>query len=901
MKFKRLFGPYSAFALCLTANIPTTICAQQFTWDGGGANTDWSTLENWVGDPAAIDFPPTGISLIFDGTAGTSNTNDAWVTSLVSGGGTTALTFNTSSFILEGDPIIFESDASGDVVRNPSGLDQTINIDLTSGGGAGQRTRNISPNGATITFNGDLDCANDSWFPNDTAGTIVFNGNNSGVGVGLFVGPGDINARRTIRTNVANTHLVFGSPTAIGSPNGTDGHEDIVLQNASGSLYMSANTDLTGANMLNNTLLVVSNSGGERMRFEGTNDMEFGGIINSGNSGHGWILQPDSTCSVEVSGPIYISSNANPSRILIGAEGSGSFTLSGVIHDTYDPGQIVTPGTFSESTLRKDSAGLLIVSGDNLFNGLTQVNGGTLRVGHPNALGPETRATSFARVIDVAVGDPVAFLGDTSNLAVGMAVIAAGIPAGTVIAEIDPGVSITLDMAPTVTDLALDATFDGGTTANGIDLNSAGTLDLNGISLSKIFLDIGGTIINSNTSTPAELTTEIVNLGNSTFDGPGDITASNIRHTGGISRRITKNGTGTLTLGGDLSNSRYGLTVNEGNIILAKTAGEAVARFPLIMNNAASTVTLTNIGEQIGNQTDANGLHQINEGTLDLNGLDESLGALSTSNGTEPGGIVTNSNTGTASTFTLLGASADAAWPGTVSGNLNLVKNGAVNQTLTGTLAYTGDTTINDGLLILGATSDLDDNSAVRINGAGGLDIAAGVTDVVDQYWLDGVQQPAGTYGSVGSGATNEDDFFFPGDGILSVTSDPVAGSDYDTWAASFGLTGGPTDDDDNDGVSNEEEYAFGLNPSDSGSLNAISTILERDTGTFSYTRRDPVDSNLTYTVFTSTTLEEADWTLDATATQIAGATDGDGNQTVDVTLSTTPTVPKLFVRVEAN
>ena len=74
---------------------------------------------------------------------------------------------------------------------------------------------------------------------------------------------------------------------------------------------------------------------------------------------------------------------------------------------------------------------------------------------------------------------------------------------------------------------------------------------------------------------------------------------------------------------------------------------------------------------------------------------------------------------------------------------------------------------------------------------------------------------------------------------------------------------------------------------------------LSEATGTFSYTRRNPLLTNLTYTVWTSTNL--VNWAKDtvASAGQTVAATTGDV-QTMAVTLSALPVGGKLFVRVQA-
>ena len=138
---------------------------------------------------------------------------------------------------------------------------------------------------------------------------------------------------------------------------------------------------------------------------------------------------------------------------------------------------------------------------------------------------------------------------------------------------------------------------------------------------------------------------------------------------------------------------------------------------------------------------------------------------------------------------------------------------------------------------------------------------------------------------------------------IPSSATPPVAPDPFTAWitthypALSDKSSGG---DPDHDGLSNQQEFAFGLDPSSATSLNPITAPLNKTTGMFTYTRRDPAVSGLTYTVMTSTNLST--WVTDAgaSASQTVVATHGDV-QTVTVTLSGAPlSAPKLFVRVKA-
>jgi len=108
-----------------------------------------------------------------------------------------------------------------------------------------------------------------------------------------------------------------------------------------------------------------------------------------------------------------------------------------------------------------------------------------------------------------------------------------------------------------------------------------------------------------------------------------------------------------------------------------------------------------------------------------------------------------------------------------------------------------------------------------------------------------------------------------------------------------------PTGDPDGDGMTNQQEFAFGLDPTSGASVNPIAVALDKATGMFSYTRRaTPASTGLAYTVLTSTDLQT--WTPDAGATEGTPATVGEV-ETVPVTLSASLlSEPRLFVRVQA-
>ncbi len=136
-------------------------------------------------------------------------------------------------------------------------------------------------------------------------------------------------------------------------------------------------------------------------------------------------------------------------------------------------------------------------------------------------------------------------------------------------------------------------------------------------------------------------------------------------------------------------------------------------------------------------------------------------------------------------------------------------------------------------------------------------------------------------------------------------SSDDYAG----TWGPAQSWTfGGPltgkADDYDGDGLSNDMERAFGLDPSKGASVSPISVPLDKVPGTFTYVRRNPSLAKLNYSYQWSTTLA-GNWTTVVPAlADIVTPIAGTDNQTVIVDLTGAPGNPlanaKLFVRVKA-
>ncbi len=295
-----------------------------------------------------------------------------------------------------------------------------------------------------------------------------------------------------------------------------------------------------------------------------------------------------------------------------------------------------------------------------------------------------------------------------------------------------------------------------------------------------------------------------------------------------------------------------------------------------------------------------------------------------------------------------------ATFTGPVSGSGGFVKAGNGTVVLTGTKTYTGSTRVNGGRLLLTGTNS--GTAAVTVNASGRLGGSGSKPAAVTVATTGGLVLDINTWATPSSGLTVNTlvlpaapwtvdvrfsgafsetnktlpiitatggitgfnvadvtisaDANFPGNGTwviqktgntLELVYTTLVVTDYMAWDALYPEDlSNPACDNDGDGLSNQQEYAFGLNPTLGSSVNPITVPLNKTTGMFTYTRRaTPATTGLTYTVQTSTSL--ASWTADGGAVQTVTGTVSDV-QTVQVTLSgAIPlTAPTIFVRVKA-
>lgn len=254
--------------------------------------------------------------------------------------------------------------------------------------------------------------------------------------------------------------------------------------------------------------------------------------------------------------------------------------------------------------------------------------------------------------------------------------------------------------------------------------------------LSDSAINVGGSVIPLSWSQPLNWLGGVPNAAGA---------EANFWRTLTTSRTITLDG--AKTVGKMLFDSPYSYTITPG------TGGS------LNLNNSANPATLTS---NQGNHTLA----------VDVT-LTSALNATITSG-----------------TLTISGA---------LSGSGALSKSGGGTLSLTNTNSYAGNTAVSGGKLSL-SNRGLADSADILLSTGGLLDLKfSGAPDVIDSLFINGISQPVGTWGAVGSGAQ----FTTPlltGTGLLQITtyipsflagdynmSGIVDAADYDVWRSNFG------------------------------------------------------------------------------------------------------------------
>jgi fibronectin-binding autotransporter adhesin len=417
--------------------------------------------------------------------------------------------------------------------------------------------------------------------------------------------------------------------------------------------------------------------------------------------------------------------------------GSDNLTLSGVISG-------------ASGTLSKSGAGSLTLNRLNSYSGMTNLNAGTLILGHNNALGNSTlivgggtleASTAITVGNGISVTAPAMTVGGSNNI--------------TLTGLVNVGAKLVKQGTSNLT-LSSSTVFSGGADLKG------GTLTVgSGSALGSSNITVSGA------SSLASL--QSVTLDNSVFLNSNlTVTGSNDLQLNGVvsgSGKLIKAGTGTLILnavnthtggvelqGGTLRLDAYGLgpgglkvsgdstlDVRTTLIYVAPVAVEANLSLVQASNtvlagilSGSGTLTKTGISTLRLDNTDStfNGTYDIQQGFLTNNAVNAlgvspsvNLAGVSVLNVSASGTVGALTGSGAvaingAATLTVGGNNQSSTFSGAFSGAGGLVKTGSGTLNLSNTSINSGSTQVNGGTLNL---SGRFSSSTVTVNSGGTL------------------------------------------------------------------------------------------------------------------------------------------------------------------------------------
>ncbi len=516
-----------------------------------------------------------------------------------------------------------------------------------------------------------------------TSGAILLAGGSHTIGLGGT--PGTLTAGGATNNTAGDLSVMAVSAGTINSVIANNGTGKVSL-----TKYGSGTLTLAGANTFTGLTTV------------------FGGTLSLSRSG-GTLAD---LAPVTVSGGTLAVAQADTLGVVTLSSGtiSGAGVLTGSSYALTDTGTIsaILGGS---GTLTKTGAGTATLTGTNTYTGLTDVQAGTLSLGHATNTIADTAAVKVSGgTLDVAKPDTVGVVTLASGTISG-----AGVLTGSSYALTDTGtISAILGGTGALTKTgAGTVTLTGANTYTGLTDVQEGTLSLAraGGTLAGAAVTVsGGTLDVAQADSVG-----VVTLSSGTISGAAALTGTSfvLTNTGTISAilagtgTLAKTGAGTVTLTG--ANTYTGATtISGGTLSLARAGGTLAATAPVTVSG----------------------------GMLDVAQAD-TVGVVTLSSGTISGAAVL---TGTSYVLNNTGTISAA-----LAGAVTLTKSGAGTATLSGTNSYTGITTISAGVLRLdsanalpggiataGGTSALTFNGGVLGLGTGdftrGLNVAGTVT-----------------------------------------------------------------------------------------------------------------------------------------------------------------------------
>jgi autotransporter-associated beta strand protein len=577
----------SAVFLSMAASLPAQTL---ITWNGGGADTNWTTSTNWVGGVA----PVTGNvdALDFGGTTGLTNTNNntgnfsiANIT-FDSTAGAFDITSLTSTLVLGASSLITDQSTSLETLNANVNMGSGLIVTVTNSSGELEITGNLSGghsltvNGpGTVYLNGGINNYTSSGGTNVNAGTLEVGSitltttqpfgatnrplNLNGGTLSLDGGTGTFSIANSVTSNISSSLIVGNTSTSLNVSftnttlgvalgNSTGGSPTLNISLPNSASIVSFNGPLIGGTGTTNAIELGTSNG--TFRWNGSGSTSKGGANISFDLGTGSATMNSGATNTGVinlgalsGGPNTVLSGDTKAQFGIGYQiGNNSLnvntTFSGAITDGTSPS--ATTG------ITKIGPTTLTLAGSSSYTGDTNINNGTIE------LNGVLSATS-----GVNINSPGTLSGTGSITSTGLILLASG-------AVLAPGLglgtgTLTLSNLIWAPGGKLDVgIIDGGTT--DIVALGSGTLTAGGTGAYDISFG-GATLSDSATYT-------IISFGSESGFVASDFTATDVSFAPGASGQfnLTTSGPGSLTftVTGVPEPAVYGLTLGVVALLL---------------------------------------------------------------------------------------------------------------------------------------------------------------------------------------------------------------------------------------------------------------------------------------------------------------------------------------------
>ncbi len=670
-----------------------------------------------------------------------------------------------------------------------------------------------------ITFgNGIIFLATNSYSGTTTVDTAsIYYGSNASFGTGSFVFSGN--------GTIINSDVIanFNHPMTINSGvNATINTED-TLPKALTFLSAINGTGgaLTKAGLGTLTLTQANGYDGGTTIQAGTLALSGGGSLTATGS-----VQINAAASFSIAG---ISATTTTIGDLTAPAGAflqlgGRNLTFGTSNSPLAFGGLIQDGGLGGS-LTKQGSGTFTISTPvaNTYSGGTTIKGGILSISAQNQLG--TGNVSFTGNSTLQLTAAMTFSPGVSIMTGVIGTIDVGANPTTMSGVISGGGALQKIGSATLS-LTNQNTYTGGTiiSAGTLALLSPGTLNATGnVTINTMgTFDISGAGSGVTIGALSGDATGFVNLGSNALTTGNASSTSFGGLISGVGGSLIKRGTGTLNLQNAMNSYTGTATVNQGTLAVS-TIGAFPSGNNLTVNlgtfDASSITTLTigdlsGIGGELklasmittvgtsnsssfaGLITGSGGFTKVNSGTLTLFGINAYTGLTTISGGSlvikEPlpsgnnltitsgtfnasavssltlGDVSATGGTFNLATQTTLGTANSTSFAGVIQGSGALIKQGAGTFTITTPVAntYSGGTTINDGILSISALNQLgtgnvnfSGNSTLQLTSAMtvslGVSIGSGVIGTIDSganpATMSGVISGSGTLQKIGS------------------------------------------------------------------------------------------------------------------------------------------------------